>query len=112
MKRRVPSGGMSPSSDRDKVASTRVDKHSIAPGMPDSDRNARLPLPHERDESVGTEADQSTGSMGTGAAGEHQRRVMEQARQDLANGQVDTDLRATPGQDAEQRKKVLRRQRG
>lgn len=34
--------------------------------------------------------------------------VMEQAKRDLDDGQVDTDLRSTPGLDAEQKKKLLK----
>ena len=34
--------------------------------------------------------------------------VIEQAKRDLDAGQVDTDLRSTPGLDAEQKKKLLR----
>ncbi|MFN3629962.1 MAG: hypothetical protein ACK4XK_07890 [Casimicrobiaceae bacterium] len=52
--------------------------------------SAGLPLPHERDESpnaVAVEPDP----------------LMVQARRDLESGQVDTDMRATPGLDAERR---------
>jgi len=58
-----------------------------------------LPLPHERDE---------TAPGGTGRAGGRSRRIGQAAR-DLAEGQVDTDLRATPGLDAERRRDLLRR---
>ena len=37
--------------------------------------------------------------------------AIEQARRDLAAGQVDTDLRATPGLDAQRRKDLLRPKR-
>lgn len=55
----------------------------------------QLRLPHERDQSI-----DST----------HPRPdpVIEQAARDLAAGQVDTDLRATPGLDAERRRHLLR----
>ena len=80
----------------------------IAPGSapsghaPSPDRE--LALPHERDESPGTA---STGQAGAGAAGQRQQRVLRQAAEDLAAGQVDTDLHATPGLDAEQRDALL-----
>jgi hypothetical protein len=35
---------------------------------------------------------------------------MRQAHDDLASGQVDTDMRQTPGLDAERRKKMVRKQ--
>jgi hypothetical protein len=54
-----------------------------------------LKLPHERDESVG-------------AAGQAPRRVIEQARRDLEAGQVDTDMRATPGLDAQRRRRLVK----
>lgn len=56
-----------------------------------------LRLPHERDQS-------------TDATSDAPDPVMRQAHDDLAAGQVDTDLRQTPGLDAEQRKKLLRKQ--
>lgn len=62
-------------------------------------------LPHERDQSTAGDA---TGGMGTGAAGEQQKAVMGQAHADLKSGQVDTDLRATPGQDAERRDRLVK----
>lgn len=67
-----------------------------------------LPLPHERDESTGRT---STGQVGSGAAGEAQRRVIERARRDLEEGQVDTDLHGTPGLDAERRDALLNKRR-
>lgn len=59
---------------------------------------AGLRLPHERDE----QADPA----GSSSAGGHAR--VHQAARDLARGLVDTDLRATPGQDAERREWLLR----
>ena len=35
---------------------------------------------------------------------------MRQAHDDIVSGQVDTDMRQTPGLDAEQRKKMVRKQ--
>ena len=55
----------------------------------------KLKLPHERDESVG-------------AAGRAPRRVIEQARRDLEAGLVDTDMRATPGLDAQRRRRLVK----
>ncbi len=91
-----------------------LNKNPVAPGTraPGANANAKadadadaqsdrdLQLPHERDQSTGSDA---TGGMGTGAAGDRQREVLQQAHQDLKDGQVDTDLRATPGLDAQQR---------
>jgi len=73
-------------------------KHPVAAINPP--RSASLPpqklkLPHERDESVG-------------AAGRAPRKVMEQARRDLEAGLVDTDMRATPGLDAQRRRRLVK----
>ncbi len=57
-------------------------------------------LPHERDQSTGRD---STGAMGNGAVGQEQRDIIGQAHDDLREGQVDTDMRATPGLDAQRR---------
>ena len=54
-----------------------------------------LKLPHERDESLGS-------------AGRSPRQVIEQARRDLEAGQVDTDMRATPGLDAQRRRHLVK----
>ncbi len=83
-----------------------LDKPPVAPGErhPDPQAAGDVQLPHERDQSTGPD---STGGMGTGAAGDRQREVLQQAHQDLKDGQVDTDLRATPGLDAEQRKGLV-----
>lgn len=57
---------------------------------------SRAVLPHERDESVEP-------------ADAQPRDVMVRAKRDIDAGLVDTDLRAKPGLDAEQRRKILRR---
>lgn len=85
-------------------ASDLLDHGPIAPGAPLPAGDADLALPHERDEATGTA---STAQPGTGTAGENQREVMQQAADDLAQGQVDTDLHATPGLDAQRRKELL-----
>lgn len=82
-------------------ASELLDHGPVAPGSPLPARDSDLALPHERDEACGTA---STAQPGTGAAGERQRKVMRQAADDLAQGQVDTDLHSTPGLDAQRRK--------
>ena len=85
-----------------------LDKSPVSPGtlrpndVSESADDAQLP--HERDQSTGGD---STGGMGTGAAGERQREVMGQAQDDLRQGQVDTDMRATPGLDAERRDRMV-----
>lgn len=53
-----------------------------------------LKLPHDRDESVGQ-------------AGHEPEPKIEQARRDLASGKVDTDMRASPGLDAERRQALV-----
>lgn len=58
----------------------------------------QLRLPNERDES-------------TDATSRQPDPAMEQAAQDLKSGQVDTDLRNTPGLDAQHREKLLRKSR-
>lgn len=58
-----------------------------------------LALPHERDQGP------ATGTDGPGPVDP----VIAQAHADLANGLVDTDLRATPGLDAQRRKDMVRR---
>ena len=56
--------------------------------------NPGLALPHERDESTDTTAE-ATDPM------------MVQASRDIAAGLVDTDMHATPGQDAELRERLV-----
>lgn len=75
-------------------APDQVGTPPIAPGQPAGEDGKGLPLPHERDESVGD-------------SGMQARPVMEQARRDLEAGQVDTDLRGTPGLDAAGRERAI-----
>ena len=56
-----------------------------------------LPLPHERDETSGPDD----------TVGKAPRKVIDQARKDLEAGLVDTDMRATPGVDAERRDELV-----
>ena len=83
-----------------------LDKAPESPGTPPG--SDKVQLPHERDESAGAG---STAGHGSGAAGEQQRRVAHQAAKDLAEGQVDTDMHATPGLDAQRRDALTRRGR-
>jgi len=53
-----------------------------------------LPMPHERDEK-------------TGEVGHTKDPVIGQARRDIDAGLVDTDMRATPGLDAERRQQLV-----
>lgn len=85
-------------------ASDVLDHGPVAPGSPLPADDRDLALPHERDESSGTA---STAGPGSGAAGERQREVMGQSAADLAQGQVDTDLHASPGLDAQRREELL-----
>lgn len=66
-----------------------------APGAPPSEENTARPLPSERDES-------------TDATNPVPDPLIQQAYQDLKSGQVDTDLRTSPGLDAERRREILR----
>ncbi len=70
-------------------------KHPAAATHPPRRAPAKLKLPHERDASFG-------------AAGRAPRKEMEQARRDLEAGQVDTDMRATPGLDAQRRRRLVK----
>lgn len=74
----------------------RVGRPPIAPGSGGSERND-LALPHERDESM------------TGQTHGEPLPVMQQAYEDITSGQVDTDMRATPGLDARRRRALVRR---
>jgi hypothetical protein len=68
-----------------------VSRTPRAPGAPPvAPEDDRLELPHERDQSLHGTAQEPDPAM-------------QQAHEDLAQGQVDTDMRATPGLDAEQR---------
>lgn len=58
-----------------------------------------LPLPHERDQGAQTPE---------GSAGRPIDPRVEQAYEDLRQGQVDTDLRATPGLDAARRERMVK----
>lgn len=73
----------------------RVGEAPIAPGTQHVRGGGRaLPMPHERDET-------------TGHTDPEPVPVIEQARRDIESGQVDTDLRATPGLDAERRRQLV-----
>ncbi|MGM9512892.1 hypothetical protein ACS5PK_01415 [Roseateles sp. DB2] len=76
----------------------------VAPGSSLPHKDKDLTLPHERDESTGAA---STGQSGSGTAGERQRELMGQAAADLAQGLVDTDLRSSPGIDAQKRRELV-----
>lgn len=74
-----------------------VEKAPIAPGTAPhvgQESGTDLPLPHERDQDAH-------------ATSPHPDPVIRQAYDDLAEGQVDTDMRATPGLDAEQRQRLV-----
>lgn len=68
----------------------RVPGVSPKPGLPEPSHGTDTPLPHERDQTVGQVATEPDP-------------IIEQARRDIAAGLVDTDMRATPGLDAERR---------
>lgn len=75
-----------------------VNRPPRAQGSAGGSETAEVSLPHERDES----ADPTSPGKDP---------VMERAYLDLQEGQVDTDLRATPGLDARRRRMLLRRRR-
>jgi len=71
--------------------SNPVSRTPDAPGStPGREADDHLELPHERDQSTTSTASAPNPDM-------------RQAHQDLKEGQVDTDMRATPGLDADQR---------
>ena len=74
-----------------------LDKPPVAPGAEHEqvgESGTELPMPHERDESPHQ------------AAGRTDPRIR-RAQQDLAEGQVDTDMRTTPGLDAQRRERLV-----
>ncbi len=69
--------------------------------MPDSDRGTHI--------TNGAEASNLPPEVDTPDLTNPQpSEVIQQAKDDLDDGQVDTDLRSTPGVDAEQKKKLLK----
>ena len=64
-------------------------EHPMSPS-----RKPHLELPHERDESTRSTASAPDPDM-------------QQAQKDLQEGQVDTDMRATPGLDADRRTRYV-----
>ncbi|MDR0225422.1 MAG: hypothetical protein LBI66_03290 [Burkholderiaceae bacterium] len=76
-------------------AAGQVGKAPHAPGE-SAAAHSDLRLPHERDQ-------------GLDATSAQPDPVMRQAHEDLKSGQVDTDLRQTPGLDAEKRSQLLRK---
>lgn len=84
-----------PPSAKREASVTQVGKSPRAPGSkPPSSTDEGLALPHERDQSAG-------------AVAEKPDAVIRQAKRDLDAGQVDTDMRATPGLDAERRDRLV-----
>lgn len=79
-------------------APRRIGKPPIAQGSLGGSEASNVALPHERDESIC-------------ATDPTPQPEIAQAYADLKAGLVDTDLRATPGLDAQRREVLLRRQR-
>ena len=75
-------------------APRNVGKAPIAPGDAEPGAGAGLPLPHERDESIGDTSP-------------HPDPMIVQAHKDIVSGQIDTDLRNQPGLDAPRRAELL-----
>ena len=69
-------------------------KPKVPPRAGGATKDVALPLPHERDESAHNVAEKPDP-------------VMVQAHRDLEAGMVDTDMHATPGLDAERRRKLV-----
>jgi len=88
--------------DRNKKLHGEAGADTREPGTPDKTSrdvgarvvNKSLRLPHERDQS-------------TDAVASAPQDVMVQAKKDIDAGLVDTDMRATPGLDAEQREAMV-----
>jgi hypothetical protein len=81
---------------RDRSPTTTVGEAPIAPGSgSDSDAGRDLHLPHENDQRTG-ETDPQPND------------VIRQAKDDIEAGQVDTDMRATPGLDAARRAQMVK----
>jgi hypothetical protein len=76
-------------------------KTPVAPGrqpVPGEPGGTEMPLPHERDQTLGQTDPQPN-------------EVIRQAKKDIDNGLVDTDLRTTPGLDAPRREQLLKPKR-
>ena len=69
-------------------------KPKVSPRAGGATKDVALPLPHERDESAHNVAEKPDP-------------MMVQAHRDLEAGMVDTDMHATPGLDAELRRKLV-----
>ena len=84
------------SSSAHHAPSNVVDPTPRAPGSlpPPDETQDHLELPHESDQSTHATASEPVPAM-------------RQAHQDLKKGQVDTDMRATPGLDAAQRRRYV-----
>jgi len=95
---RTPQRGAAPPPDDQSVAGEEDPGSALDAPAATEVVGVDLPLPHERDEALGSVSTQTDP-------------VIEQAHKDLESGQVDTDLRATPGLDAAKRARLLRRTR-
>lgn len=91
MKRARTSGSLrSPQKGQPAAEALPLANGNLAPGAGTATNDVALPLPHERDQS-------------THAVAAKPDPVMVQAYRDLESGMVDTDMRATPGLDAQRR---------
>lgn len=90
MKARITPSAKRVSRPRPVKGPAAVGKAPLAPGAGAASKGVGLPLPHERDESTPQVAAKPDP-------------VMVQAHRDLEAGLVDTDMRATPGIDAQRR---------
>lgn len=89
-----PEAAIPQPSDHPVTGPAQVGRAPHAPGSSPATQHHGLPLPHERDES-------------TGSADDPPRELMKQAARDIQRGLVDTDMRATPGLDAERRRALV-----
>lgn len=83
-----------PPKQRQPTGPALVGKGSAAPGSTSSSHAKDVAMPHEKDESTSNVAEAPDPKI-------------VQAKRDIDAGLVDTDMRATPGLDAELRKKMV-----
>lgn len=84
----------SPPAPPEAGSALRIGAAPNKPGLPAPADGTDAPLPHERDQAVGQVAKEPDP-------------VIVQAKRDIDAGMVDTDMRATPGLDAERRSRLV-----
>lgn len=89
-----PASTTAPARRSTRTGALRAGKSPVAPGSTPPVAGQVLPLPHERDQ-------------GVDSVDATPREVIKQAKHDLDAGQVDTDMRSTPGLDAGRRRRLV-----